>query len=81
MENNTFFNRRLLQYMATDTGDSQFRGYLATAEQHYPQYVDEIRGMASGANITFNKVLCELIVNSETVKIFRLADVSMELEV
>ena len=81
MENNTFFNSRLLQYITTDTGDSQFKGYLATAEEHYPQYVDEIRGMASGANITFNKVLQLLLYKQFYIKIFCLAAVSVEHEV
>ncbi len=56
MQSNTFFNNKLLGYIATDEGAGQYSGFLATAEKHYPQYVEEIRGMASGANITFEKV-------------------------
>lgn len=32
----------------------QSRKYLPFAEERYPQYVDEIRGMAEGANVSFD---------------------------
>lgn len=32
----------------------QARKYLPFAEERYPQYVDEIRGMAEGANVSFD---------------------------
>jgi isopenicillin-N N-acyltransferase-like protein len=35
----------------------QARKYLPFAEEHYPQYVDEIRGIAEGANVGFDDVM------------------------
>lgn len=35
----------------------QARKYLPFAEERYPQYVDEIRGMAEGANVSFGDLV------------------------
>lgn len=35
----------------------QSRKYLPFAEERYPQYVDEMRGIAEGANVTFDDVM------------------------
>jgi isopenicillin-N N-acyltransferase-like protein len=35
----------------------QARKYLPFAEERYPQYVDEMRGIAEGANLTFDEVV------------------------
>jgi isopenicillin-N N-acyltransferase-like protein len=35
----------------------QSRKYLPFAEERYPQYVDEMRGMADGANVTFDDIM------------------------
>src|SRR6266540_2952633 len=35
----------------------QSRKYLPFAEERYPQYVDEMRGIAKGANVTFDDVM------------------------
>src|SRR5512141_449096 len=35
----------------------QSRKYLPFAEERYPQYVDEMRGVAAGANVTFDDVM------------------------
>ncbi|HJS18842.1 MAG TPA: C45 family peptidase [Anaerolineales bacterium] len=35
----------------------QARKYLPFAEERYPQYVDEMRGIAEGANVTFDDVM------------------------
>lgn len=35
----------------------QSRKYLPFAEERYPQYVDEMRGIADGANVTFGDVM------------------------
>ncbi len=35
----------------------QSRKYLPFAEERYPQYVDEMRGIADGANVTFDDVM------------------------
>jgi isopenicillin-N N-acyltransferase like protein len=38
-------------------GKIQSRKYLPFAEERYPQYVDEMRGIAEGANVTFDDVM------------------------
>jgi len=35
----------------------QARKYMPFAEERYPQYVDEMRGIAEGANVTFDDVM------------------------
>jgi isopenicillin-N N-acyltransferase-like protein len=35
----------------------QSRKYLPFAEERYPQYIDEMRGIADGANVTFDDVM------------------------
>ena len=35
----------------------QSRKYLPFAEERYPQYVDEMRGIGAGANVTFDDVM------------------------
>src|SRR6185436_12612472 len=35
----------------------QSRKYVPFAEERYPQYVDEMRGIAEGANVTFDDVM------------------------
>jgi isopenicillin-N N-acyltransferase-like protein len=40
-----------------DGAKSQSRKYLPFAEERYPQYVDEIRGMAEGAHVDFQDLV------------------------
>jgi isopenicillin-N N-acyltransferase-like protein len=40
-----------------DGAKIQSRKYLPFAEERYPQYVDEMRGIAEGANVTFDDVM------------------------
>ena len=40
-----------------DGATIQSRKYLPFAEERYPQYVDEMRGIAQGANVTFDDVM------------------------
>lgn len=40
-----------------DGAKIQARKYLPFAEERYPQYVDELRGIAEGANISFDDVM------------------------
>ena len=56
MQNNTFFTSKVLPHNKTQDGAALYAGYLHTAESLYPQYVDEVRGMADGAKIAFDKV-------------------------
>src|SRR5687768_7228098 len=36
---------------------TQARKYLPFAEEHYPQYINEMQGIAAGANVTFDDVM------------------------
>lgn len=56
MENNAFFNNKLLPYNKTQDGATLYEKYLHTAESTYPQYVEEIQGMADGAKIGFDEL-------------------------
>lgn len=40
-----------------DGAKIQSRKYLPFAEERYPQYIDEMRGIADGANVTFDDVM------------------------
>jgi len=40
-----------------DGAKIQSRKYLPFAEERYPQYIDEMRGVAEGANVTFDDVM------------------------
>ena len=40
-----------------DGAKIQSRKYLPFAEERYPQYVDEMHGVAKGANVTFDDVV------------------------
>lgn len=57
-------NARILLDAAYDTleltwegAQIQARKYLPFAEERYPQYVDELRGMAEGANVPFDEIV------------------------
>ncbi|RJP48573.1 MAG: hypothetical protein C4586_08870 [Anaerolineaceae bacterium] len=43
--------------LAWDGAKIQSRKYLPFAEERYPQYVDELRGVAEGANIPFDDIM------------------------
>ncbi|MHB8777345.1 MAG: C45 family autoproteolytic acyltransferase/hydrolase [Anaerolineales bacterium] len=43
--------------LAWDGAKIQSRKYLPFAEERYPQYVDELRGIAEGANIPFDDIM------------------------
>lgn len=43
--------------LAWDGAKIQARKYLPFAEERYPQYVDELRGVAEGANIPFDDIM------------------------
>lgn len=56
MTNNTFFNDRMLPYNQTTEGSSLYSAYFDTASKRYPQYMDELRGMADGTQMKFSEV-------------------------
>ncbi len=45
----------------------QARKYLPFAEERYPQYVDEMRGMADGANVAFDDVMALNVMEAVTM--------------
>ena len=62
MRNNTFFNNRMLPYNQTTEGSSLYSAYLDTASKMYPQYMNELRGLADGAQMQFSEVAIHVIV-------------------
>lgn len=44
----------------------QSRKYLPFAEERYPQYVDEMRGIAEGANVTFDDIVVLNVMEAVT---------------
>lgn len=48
--------KELLPAYETKQGFNNYSTSLAVAEQNFPQYVTEIRGMADGANVPFHHV-------------------------
>ncbi|MBC8332344.1 MAG: hypothetical protein H8E28_10220 [Anaerolineae bacterium] len=45
----------------------QARKYLPFAQEHYPQYVDEMQGMAEGANISFDELVVLNVMEAVTI--------------
>src|SRR5690349_3479645 len=45
----------------------QARKYLPFAEERYPQYVDELRGMAEGADIPFDDIVVLNVMEAVTM--------------
>ena len=56
MDNNTFFKEKMLPFNASSVGGELYASYLESA-QAYPDYLDEIRGMADGAELSFSEVI------------------------
>ena len=42
----------------------QSRKYLPFAEERYPQYIDEMQGVAKGANVAFDDVVVAVVESS-----------------
>ena len=57
MANNTGLHSQLLPFAATKQGAADLAGFLALHEQVYPDYVEELRGMAAGAKQPFDSLL------------------------
>ncbi len=67
-------NARILIDSAYDTleltwqgAQNQARKYLPFAEERYPQYVDELRGVAQGANVSFDDIVVLNVMEAVTV--------------
>ncbi|CAI8008523.1 hypothetical protein GBAR_LOCUS5833 [Geodia barretti] len=56
MDSNSFFNSKMLSYNSTAEGGAVYSRFYHSVATAYPQYLDELRGMADGANISFSKL-------------------------
>lgn len=56
MANDTFFSGEMMAYNQTASGSSLYSSYLKTASTIYPQYMEELHGIADGSQIPFSKV-------------------------
>ena len=56
MKDNSFFNSKMLSYNSTAEGSHLYTTFYKTVAAKFPHYLDELRGMADGANISFSKV-------------------------
>ncbi|XP_064611954.1 beta-alanyl-dopamine/carcinine hydrolase-like [Liolophura sinensis] len=55
MEDNDILNEEFLPFIRTEKGQQLYDGYLRTVQKHYPQYVEELRGMAEATGVPFSK--------------------------
>ena len=53
--------------LSWDGATNQSRKYLPFAEERYPQYVDEMRGIVDGANVTFDDVMVLNVMEAVTM--------------
>ena len=58
----SFFMERLLPFNATLEGAELYSKYHNTTKSIFPAYLEEIRGMAEGAHLTYSEV-CQLSQN------------------
>ena len=56
MQNNTFFNTQMLPYNRTEEGSALYSSYYNVVLRTFPDFLEEIKGIADGANITFSEV-------------------------
>ena len=56
IKNNTLFTEKVLPYNSTGEGAAVFNNYHLITEFSFPEYLDEIRGMAQGAQLSYSEV-------------------------
>ena len=56
IKGNKEFIETILPYNATIEGAAIYADYHRWAEVNFPEYLDEIRGMAEGAKLTYSEV-------------------------
>lgn len=56
MSSNTFYNEKMLPYYNTTDGKKLYDSLTQEAMQSFPQYVEEIQGLANGIELPFYKV-------------------------
>ena len=62
MSSNSFYNEQMLPYYSKPDGQKLYNSLTQAAMAAFPQYVEEIEGLANGAGLPFYKVLVTLIV-------------------
>lgn len=56
LENWDFFNDVIMKNYATDRGRRLYDETLRLCESKFPLYVEELKGLADGADVPFHKV-------------------------
>ena len=56
MSSNTFYNEKMLPYYNTADGKKLYDSLTQEAMQSFPEYVEEIKGLANGIELPFYKV-------------------------
>ena len=56
LRNDTFYNTIMLPYYRTPKGAALYENMFANANHSFPQYVDELQGMADAIGITLEEV-------------------------
>ena len=56
LRNDTFYNTIMLPYYHTPKGAALYEKMFANANHSFPQYVDELQGMADAAGVTLEEV-------------------------
>ena len=54
--NDTFYNTIMLPYYRTPKGAALYENMFSNASSSFPQYVDELQGMADAIGITLEEV-------------------------
>ena len=65
----TFFKKRVLAYNQTEAGAVTYSSLLGAAQEHFPQYLDEVRGMADGAGLDFSLVSLKIRVGNSSEEV------------
>lgn len=63
MGNNSFFNSKAVPYNMTEEGAAVYRDMLKAVNETFPQYLEELRGMADGLGLDFSTVRVVAIIN------------------
>ena len=56
MGNDSFFNDKAVPYNGTEEGAAVYRDMLAAVNKTFPQYLDELAGLADGLGLSFSTV-------------------------
>ena len=56
MNSNSFFNDVMLSYNQSESGRELYSSFYDVVHSGYPDYLDEIRGMADGVGLPFSEV-------------------------